>query len=75
MSTAKRLPVGLSDFAFYKGLQHYTALLERSGTCQRGTIKLKNRDPFLPPLLGNIHSLQPAIRQSTYRDDTCQFDM
>jgi len=48
---AHRLPVGLTDFAFYKGLQHYTALLERSGTCSRGSLRLKNRDPFLPPLL------------------------
>jgi len=47
----KRLPVGLTDFAFYKGLQHWTALLERSGACSKGSIRLKNRDPFLPPLL------------------------
>jgi len=46
-----KIPSGITDFARYTGLQHWSALLERSGTCQRGTIRLKNRDPFLPPLL------------------------
>jgi choline dehydrogenase-like flavoprotein len=46
-----RIPVGLTDFAFWQGLQHYTALIERSGSCSRGLLRLKNRDPFLPPLV------------------------
>jgi len=47
----RMLPTGVTDFATYTGLQHWTALLERSGTCSRGSLRLKNRDPFLPPLL------------------------
>eukprot|EP01117_Protostelium_nocturnum_P006941 TRINITY_DN2488_c0_g1_i1.p1 TRINITY_DN2488_c0_g1~~TRINITY_DN2488_c0_g1_i1.p1 ORF type:complete len:810 (+),score=292.44 TRINITY_DN2488_c0_g1_i1:190-2430(+) len=47
----RRIPVGLTDFAFYEGLQYYSTLIERSGTCSTGTLRLKNRDPFLPPLL------------------------
>jgi len=46
-----RLPLGPTDFAQYTGLQHWSALIERSGTCSEGTVRLKNRSPFVPPLI------------------------
>jgi len=48
---AHRVPVGMTDFAFYKGLEHYTALIERCGTCSEGRITLRNRDPLVPPFV------------------------
>jgi len=48
---ATRPPVGPTDFLFYEGLSHYTALIERSGSCSQGTIRCKNRDPFTAPFV------------------------
>jgi len=46
-----RPPVGPTDFLFYEGLSHYTTLIERSGSCSQGTIRCKNRDAFVAPLV------------------------
>jgi len=48
---AHRLPLGPTDFAQYQGLQHWSALIERCGTCSEGTVRLRSRDPFSPPLV------------------------
>eukprot|EP01114_Cavostelium_apophysatum_P021997 TRINITY_DN7822_c0_g1_i3.p1 TRINITY_DN7822_c0_g1~~TRINITY_DN7822_c0_g1_i3.p1 ORF type:complete len:762 (-),score=202.44 TRINITY_DN7822_c0_g1_i3:192-2477(-) len=46
-----RVPVGMTDFGFWEGLQHYTMLIERSGDCNEGRLHLRNRDPLVPPFL------------------------
>jgi len=48
---AHRFPTGMTDFAFFTGLQHWTALIERSGTCSEGSLRLRNRNPFVQPLV------------------------
>jgi len=49
--SAHRFPAGVTDFPFYTGLQHWSALIERSGTCSEGSLRLRNRNPFVQPLV------------------------